>query len=274
MERPSFEKQPREEKVTRSSKSKILGLGAALSLAGCAEIRPNIPEPEDPREIVLEAEQVTTTSPENSRELPKGAFGFDSSGVPFGWDLRNYEYFKSEPSLPDLTEFLGRSSTDEIIKVKLREEAFNSFQLLMVEADNELKKIPGLKNRNLEISSGFRTFAEQAELRKKYEEKRGPYAELPGRSEHHLGTAVDIKSAKVESVYKWLMGDPRSLRDPNYVPPMIRYGFVPTVSSEPWHYRYVGKSEADAFWIKYRDNITGKEGHLRHLAPDKKEKRK
>lgn len=51
----------------------------------------------------------------------------------------------------------------------------------------------------LELESTFRTVEHQKRLRKKYEQKKGPYAEEPGMSNHNTGRAIDVKRSSFQN---------------------------------------------------------------------------
>lgn len=77
-------------------------------------------------------------------------------------------------------------------------------------------------------NSGYRTVAEQRRLYRLFRRGKGPKAARPGRSNHHLGIAVDIPVGGDESTanYVWLATN------------ACRYGFLRTVSNEPWHWEF------------------------------------
>jgi hypothetical protein len=79
---------------------------------------------------------------------------------------------------------------------------------------------------NLRVESGYRSYAEQAELYRRYQNGTGNLAAPPGQSNHGWGLSADLRVA----------GDPRTLewlRDN-----ASRYGFFNDVSSESWHWTY------------------------------------
>lgn len=77
----------------------------------------------------------------------------------------------------------------------------------------------------LQVSSGFRTHAEQEELFRKYRMGRGPLASRPGTSNHESGHALDIETRTLP-VRLWLR---------RHAP---RFGFQRTVPSERWHFEH------------------------------------
>ena len=80
---------------------------------------------------------------------------------------------------------------------------------------------------NLTIISGFRTMASQQYLYNCYRTKRcngGNKAARPGYSNHQSGLALDIYRGR--GVVSWLRRNGR------------RFGFLETVSGEPWHWEY------------------------------------
>lgn len=101
----------------------------------------------------------------------------------------------------------------------------------------------------LRLNSGFRTFAEQLDLRKQYapadkkndeefllrakSDKFTPPCAPPGWSNHQDGDAFDfmvrddVKTPEDESLaYKWLVKN------------AIKFGLIRTVRSERWHWEY------------------------------------
>lgn len=101
-------------------------------------------------------------------------------------------------------------------------------------------------NTNLVISSAWRSKNTQMYFAK----TRGKFAAVPGRSEHQLGTTVDLDvfGAKEEDyfgnsiAYQWMVLHAHE------------YGFVQSfniegetsngIPNEPWHWRFVGKTIA------------------------------
>ena len=91
----------------------------------------------------------------------------------------------------------------------------------------------------MKINSGFRTYKQQEQSRKRWAKKGKPKnAAKPGFSRHQNGIAIDIstKGSKppkyITKVYEWLR---------NNAP---QHGFVRTVRSEPWHWVYYGPEKA------------------------------
>lgn len=110
-----------------------------------------------------------------------------------------------------------------------------------------------------ELTSGYRSKDEQQELfdgrvkeyravgysKKEATSLTNEYAARPGYSEHETGLAVDINSTDGDSraLYGWL-------KDNCY-----KYGFIlrypdgkediTGIGYEPWHFRYIGKEEAE-----------------------------
>jgi hypothetical protein len=77
----------------------------------------------------------------------------------------------------------------------------------------------------LQVSSGFRTEAEQAELFRLYRLGAGPLASRPGTSNHESGHALDIETRELK-VRLWLRRNAE------------RFGFERTVPSERWHWEH------------------------------------
>jgi D-alanyl-D-alanine carboxypeptidase len=108
----------------------------------------------------------------------------------------------------------------------LRSDAAAAFQKMLATAREE-----GLF---LWASSGYRTLGQQRRLYRRYKRGEGPRAARPGRSNHHLGIAVDIPVGGDESseTYEWLATH------------ACRFGFQRTVPKEPWHWEYRPRTTA------------------------------
>jgi len=80
----------------------------------------------------------------------------------------------------------------------------------------------------LRVTSGFRTYAKQAELYKKFLIKKQPPTAKAGRSKHQSGIAVDFNVHMDKGAYEWMVKN------------AYRFGFVRTVPRERWHWEYRG----------------------------------
>jgi lysozyme-like protein/D-alanyl-D-alanine carboxypeptidase-like protein len=78
---------------------------------------------------------------------------------------------------------------------------------------------------DLHVNSGYRTYAEQAQLYQDYRNGTGNLAAAPGHSTHGVGLSADINVTNPK-VLSWLRDN------------ASRYGFVNDVPSEPWHWTY------------------------------------
>lgn len=90
-----------------------------------------------------------------------------------------------------------------------------------------LKEAMAKDNLALAITSGFRTFAQQAELRRRFDQDRNnnPKAAQAGHSNHQHGKAFDLNTDDFGTPkYNWLKENGTT------------YGFVRTVSGEHWHW--------------------------------------
>lgn len=79
-----------------------------------------------------------------------------------------------------------------------------------------------------QVNSAWRSNAEQADLRGKYERgERSAVAAPVGYSNHEAGRAVDIESGGgTNAAFRWLTAHAH------------RFGFRRTVASEPWHWEF------------------------------------
>lgn len=113
--------------------------------------------------------------------------------------------------------------------------------------------------------SGFRNISDQQDLFDRQTQRRGSakeaarYSAPPGHSEHHTGYAlditdeqrsdVDLKVAFEETeVYRWLSINARQFGFERSFPANNAQG----VSYEPWHWRFVGSSQAQAVFAAAR----------------------
>jgi len=82
---------------------------------------------------------------------------------------------------------------------------------------------------SVQVTSGFRTMADQQRLYDKYQAGDGNLAAQPGYSNHQNGIAVDFNvTASNGRVFEWMTKN------------AWRYGFIRTVSRERWHWEYWG----------------------------------
>jgi zinc D-Ala-D-Ala carboxypeptidase len=81
----------------------------------------------------------------------------------------------------------------------------------------------------LDVVYDYRSVAEQRRLWLK-SDRTGRWVARPGKSEHHTGLAFDIntttKSFGSSKAYRWMKQH------------AYKYGFVQSMSYEPWHWRY------------------------------------
>lgn len=81
----------------------------------------------------------------------------------------------------------------------------------------------------MQVTSGFRTMADQQRLYDKYLAGTGNLAAKAGSSNHQNGIAVDFNvSASSGRVFEWMTKN------------AWKYGFIRTVSRERWHWEYWG----------------------------------
>ena len=120
------------------------------------------------------------------------------------------------------------------------------------------------------VLSSYRSYTEQLYLGQQDAEENGAAVAEPGRSEHHLGTAVDL-AWQTDRLNFYIMNlDPRARAFYNWLKASAQnYGFIfsypyksnadssknnllaPYVTeykAEPWHIRYVGVDLAQKIW--------------------------
>lgn len=134
-------------------------------------------------------------------------------------------------------------------RVRLRQE--------VAEALYKLAESASKKNLNIIITSGFRSYNEQARVFMRWAHKYGTenavlFSALPGHSQHQLGTTVDITTPEIitgeitdfskTKEFNWLKKNAEKF---GFVMPYQKgkediTGYV----FEPWHYRYIGVEKA------------------------------
>ena len=102
------------------------------------------------------------------------------------------------------------------------------------------------------LDERIQRYMEEGFSQRRAEKAAREYVALPGMSEHHLGSAVDINAdtsmSTNQDVYEWLAKN------------AYKYGFIlrfpegkeeiTGISYEPWHYRYVGEETAKEIYEK------------------------
>lgn len=135
------------------------------------------------------------------------------------------------------------------VDLKLRADLVEKLNTMF----NEFAELTGLKDTH--ISSAYRTMEYQQylyerEVARVGEAEAALYVALPGNSEHHIGTAIDVNIYKDEKIYQL-----PDIEGYNWVTENFhRYGFIlrypadkigtTGIGYEPWHFRYVGVPHA------------------------------
>ena len=122
-------------------------------------------------------------------------------------------------------------------------------------AFEEMQAAAAAEGLSLQIVSGFRTYATQANLYTRYVRRDGAaeaetYSARPGFSEHQTGLAMDINMADSSFAEtpegRWLAEHAAEygfiLRYPEGKSEVTGYIF------EPWHFRYVGRDLAEQLY--------------------------
>tara|TARA_R110002074_G_scaffold13083_7_gene47219 strand:- start:3333 stop:4436 length:1104 start_codon:yes stop_codon:yes gene_type:complete len=126
--------------------------------------------------------------------------------------------------------------------LRLKKEVADAYKQMRNAAKND-----GIR---INATDGFRSYKEQQKAKEKWTKKGKPgNAATPGYSRHQAGIAVDIST--------WVNGEGKTKQKkgssaPNPTTAIYRwlqknahkYGFVRTVSQEPWHWVYYGPNEA------------------------------
>jgi LAS superfamily LD-carboxypeptidase LdcB len=210
--------------------------------------------------------------PETKPATPEKAMegNQDLYGQPLDWNKRDIRYYDTEPTHPDLVApFEGVGTKGQKVMIQLRQEAYNEFQALC--QDFNAHAPAKIKPFGCYATEGFRSLNKQRgiiEAYKKRDRVEGTnlvaLANKVGYSEHHLGTTVDLHELKRRGMYDWFVGSSKELAKPNFLPRIVEHGYVPTVAGEPWHFRYVGKDQAKAYWKKFGPAIS--DDHHRTLT--------
>lgn len=116
--------------------------------------------------------------------------------------------------------------------LRLTEIEGKDVEVRTAKAFRVMAKAASKKGIDLRIRSGFRTFAKQAKLYKKYRRGEGNLAAPPGYSNHESGRALDLNVSG--HAYSWLQEHAAT------------YGFHRTVPGEAWHWEYLGDEDKDA----------------------------
>lgn len=116
-------------------------------------------------------------------------------------------------------EHLGEMDVVELDGVKVAAHTARAWETL--------KAAAAADGVHLKLNSGFRTMDEQAALRERFLDGRGPVAAVPGYSNHQHGQALDIDMMDRDAK-AWMF---------EHGPQM---GWRNTVPSESWHWEYFG----------------------------------
>ena len=142
----------------------------------------------------------------------------------------------------------------------LREEAAEAF--------NEMNEAASAEGYPLSASSGFRDYDLQRIIHNRYVNSYGQatadqFSARPGYSEHQTGLTMDIVGGgawigsgggfEYTGQYRWLREHAHEygwvLRYPEGCDDVTGYHF------EPWHWRYIGVSEATRFWESGKETL-------------------
>jgi zinc D-Ala-D-Ala carboxypeptidase len=130
---------------------------------------------------------------------------------------------------PRIGYLRGRRQTIQVVRIGEHELEVTTARAFL--AMSEAAAASGVE---LQLSSGFRSREEQAELYRAWKQKRGHRAARPGRSNHQSGRAVDLIVLNDPAAGAWLEAN------------AARFGFVRTVKDEPWHWEHVKAPRAVA----------------------------
>lgn len=139
------------------------------------------------------------------------------------------------------------------------------------------------------VLSSYRTYAEQVYLRQVDSEANDKFLAAPGRSEHHLGTAVDLAwqterlnfnvmnvYPRARAFYDYLKGNAQRFgfifsypfkSNPNQSKTNLLEPYITEYKAEPWHIRYVGSELAEMIYAIHDDQGRNYLDPLSELIP-------
>jgi LAS superfamily LD-carboxypeptidase LdcB len=148
-------------------------------------------------------------------------------------------------------KLLGEIETGKITTPLISNDKEKVMRKDAAEAYERMRTAAKSQGIDLKATSAFRSWKSQDRLYKGWKAKKPGFnpAHKPGNSRHQSGIAIDIQTGGVRQpknirnvsrlskpgvtkIYKWLAKN------------AAEYGFVRTVSSEPWHWVYFGPTEA------------------------------
>jgi LAS superfamily LD-carboxypeptidase LdcB len=135
-------------------------------------------------------------------------------------------------------------SHGEKTKIKIVECGNSEAEVHTAIAFRAMARAASKAGLDLRIRSGFRSYAKQKRLYKKYQRGEGNLAARPGYSNHESGRALDIYITDYR-VFEWLTKH------------AAEYGFHRTVPGEAWHWEYLGGYEPKAKHGARRDKHVG-----------------
>jgi len=121
------------------------------------------------------------------------------------------------------------------------------------------------------IQSSYRSYEDQVFLEQKYKIENNDYLAPPGRSEHHLGTAIDLawgterldyyiinSNPLAQKYYDWLKENAHQYgfvfsypykASPDRKRTNLNEPYITEYKAEPWHIRYVGLEMAQRIFF-------------------------
>ena len=188
------------------------------------------------------------------QKLPHGAFGWTEDGQPFGLNF-NHQYVRKgqEKNYPRLSPpFEGRTKQGAVVyDIRLPEKVNTAWAKLGEKFKQVAEHNSVLRGTGWYATEGFRSVEDQERIKAS---KDGAWATKPRYSEHHVG-AVDVFHGNRKDIYYFRYDPERVLRNPNYLPPAVQCGFIPTMLGEAWHDFWVGEKAAAAYWRVYGQDI-------------------
>ena len=185
-----------------------------------------------------------------------------------------------KPRYRDLVNFTGVDSTDTVVPLQLRQDAYTAVDDLRkmfehdAQQDETLQTIGGLW-----VNEALRSEARQKELFKKYQKDHKVRAARPNKNAPHFrGSVVDFREGNSREFYAWMVGGKlekngdewRIILNPDKIPPAIATGWWAPVKDEPWHWEQVGPKKALEKWTKSGKQMVAEHTHhLRALRPIK-----
>jgi len=172
-----------------------------------------------------------------SKNLKKiyDTFGFPV-GVRYKYCYNDKDYSIENYSKQNFKKVEAQSTKNETLSVDINSEALEYFKKMKEKAQKD-----GI---SLIIITAYISYSYQKKMKIKYKNK----AEEPGYSEHHLGTAINLKGVYFDNIrYKWLKENAYKF---GFILSYYRGHNISSIKAFPNQWRYIGLKEAKQYYRK------------------------